>query len=400
MYKIVEVTNHNLLKKFVNFPLALYKDNPYYVPEFTSDELKALNPKKSVHLKDGSAECKCFLCFDDDKVVARACGIVSNLYNQKTNSKRIRLSRFDSIDDIEPARMVIEAVENWGKGMGMDTIHGPLDFNDLGREGMLVEGFDYISTYETQYNFPYYPKLLEQLGYQKEVDWLGYLVQIPSEPDTRNERISKAVQKRLKIHEVKIKSNRWLIKNYFNQIFDLIDETYGSLYGTTPITEAVRKSLLTQFRQILDKDFISLIADENDKLIGFGLGLPSIALAVQKSRGKLMPFGWIRILHALHNVNTIDFSLIGISKEYQDTGAIALIFNSILTNLCKRKVKIAETNVQLEDNVKSIKLFDIYSPKFKCRRRCYVKSLDNKPIKFHKAITTKKENKSNDKEEK
>jgi len=365
------------------------------VPEFISDEIKALNPKKSVHMVDGDAECKCFLCYDDDKIVARACGIISNLYNEKTNSKRIRLSRFDSIDSLEPARLVIEAVENWGKERGMDTIHGPLDFNDLGREGMLVDGFEYISTYETQYNLPYYQKLIEQLGYQKEVDWLGYLVQIPSEPDTRNEKISKAVQKRLKVHEVKIKSNRWLIKNYYDQIFDLIDETYGSLYGTTPITERVRKSLLGQFKQILDKDFISIIADENEKLVGFGLGLPSIALAVQKSKGRLFPTGWIRILHSLHNVNTVDFSLIGIAKEYQDTGAIALIFHSILSNLCKRKVKIAETNVQLEDNVKSIKLFDIYSPKFKCRRRCYVKSLNGEPIKFHKAITkqTKKETK-------
>ncbi len=386
MYKIVEVTNRNLLKKFVKFPLELYKDCPYYVPEFISDEMKALNPKKSVHMVDGSAECKCFLCFDDDKIVARACGIISNLYNEKMNSKRIRLSRFDCIDELEPARLVIEAVENWGKERGMDTIHGPLDFNDLGREGLLVDGFEYISTYETQYNFSYYPNLLEKLGYQKEVDWLGYLLQIPSEPDTRNERISKVVQKRLKIHEVKIKSNRWLIKNYYDQIFDLIDETYGSLYGTTPITENVRKSLLGQFKQILDKDFISIIADENEKLVGFGLGLPSIALAVQKCKGRLFPTGWIRILHSLRNVNTVDFSLIGIAKEYQDTGAISLIFNSILTNLCKRKVKIAETNVQLEDNFKSIKLFDIYSPKFKCRRRCYVKSLTGEPIKFHKAI--------------
>ncbi len=394
MYKVVEVTNQKLLKKFVNFPLALYKDSPYYVPEFTSDELKALNPKKSVHLIDGSAECKCFLCVDEnDNVVARACGIISNLYNEKTNSKRIRLSRFDSIDELEPAKLVVDAVENWGKERGMDTIHGPLDFNDLGREGMLVEGFDYISTYETQYNYAYYQKLIEKLGYTKEVDWLGYLVPVPTEPDTRNERISKAVQKRLKIHEVKIKSNKWLIKNYFDQIFDLIDETYDDLYGTTPFTENVRKSLLGQFKQILDKDFLCLIADENEKLVGFGLGLPSIAEAVQKSRGKLFPTGWIRVLHSLNHVNTVDFSLIGIAKEYQDTGAIALIFHSILSNLCKRKVKIAETNVQLEDNFKSIKLFDIYSPKFKCRRRCYVKSLTGEPIKYHRAIT-KKENKT------
>ena len=201
--------------------------------------------------------------------------------------------------------------------------------------------------------------------------------------------MSKLVAKRTKVHEVEIKSNKWLIKNYFDQIFDLIDETYSSLYGTIPVTENVRKSLLGQFKLILDKDFISLLADENEKLVGFALALPSIAQAVQKSKGKLFPIGWARVLHSLHHVNMIDLSLIGIKQEYRDTGIIALMYHSLLSNFCKRKVKIADTNVQLEDNIKSIRLMDIYSPKFKCRRRCYVKSLDGKPIKFHKAITKK-----------
>ena len=406
MYKIVEVTNRSLLKKFVNFPLTLYKDNPYYVPEFFSDEMKNLNPKKSVFMTDGTAMCKCFLCYKDEEIVARACGIISKLYNEKTNSKRIRLSRFDSIDDEEAAKLVITAVEDWGKSLGMDTIHGPLDFTDMGREGMLIEGFDYISTYETQYNFPYYKNLIEKLGYQKEVDWLGYLVQVPSTPDSRNQRMSELVKKRIKVHELEVKSTKWLIKNYYDQIFDLIDETYGSLYGTIPITENVRKNLLSQFKLILDKDFVSLLVDENEKLVGFGLALPSIAKAVQKCKGKLFPTGWARVLHSIHHVEMIDLSLIGIKKEYRDTGIIALMYHYLLNNFIKRKVKIADTNVQLEENIKSIRLMDIYSPKFKCRRRCYVKSLDGKPIKFHKAITKeheqkeKVEDKNENKEEK
>ena len=387
MYKIVEVNNHNLLKKFVNFPVTLYEENPYYVPELTGEEMKNLNPKKSVYLKTNLNQCKCFLCLKDDVVVARACGIISNVHNEKTNSKRIRLSRFDTIEDFEAAKMVIEAVENWGKSMGMDTIHGPLDFNDLGREGMLVEGFDHLSTFETQYNLPYYSQFLEKLGYQKEVDWLECLIPVPHEPDKRNERLAEIVKKRSKLHEVEIKSVNWLIKNYYDEIFDLIDETYGTLYGTIPFTPEIRKSLVSQFKLILDKDFVCLIADENGKLAGFGFALPNIARAVQRSKGRLFPLGWARILHSLNNVEVVDMALIGVLPQYQDTGATSIIFNSILKNMCKRKIKVAETNVQLEENFKSIKLFDPYNPKHKCRRRSYVKSLDGKEIKFHNAMT-------------
>ena len=390
MYKIVEVNNHNLLKKFVVFPIELYADCPYYVPDLVGDELKNLNPKKSVYLKDNLNEIKCFLCYKDDEIVARACGIISNAHNKKTGSKRVRLSRFDCTNDYEAAKLVLEAVENWGKSKGMDTIHGPLDFTDLGREGMLVEGFDHLSTFETQYNYPYYADFLQKLGYQKEVDWLECLIPVPHEPDKRNERLAEVVKKRSKLHEVEIKSIPWLVKNYYDEIFDIIDETYGKLYGTTPFNDEIRKSLISQFKLILDKDFVCLIADENEKLVGFGFALPSIARAVQKSKGRLFPLGWARILGSLNNVEVIDLALIGILPQYQDTGASAIILNSILKNLCRRKIKVAETNIQLEENFKSIKLFDNFNPKHKCRRRSFVKSLTGEQIKFLNAMTEAK----------
>ncbi len=387
MLKVVPVTTKKQLKQFVKFPLKLYKGHPFYVPALYSDELKILNPKTSIHMGE-DAECQCFLCYRDKEIVARACGIISHLYNEKNNEKRLRISRFDCIDDIEVAKAILEAVENWGRSKGMEIVHGPLGFNDLEREGLLIEGFDEICTFESTYTYPYYPKLFDALGYQKEVDWIEWQIKIPETCDDRNTRISEAVQKRLNIHEAEIKSVNQLIKDYYEQIFDLLDEAYGKLYGTVPITEKVRKGMISQFKLILNKDLISILVDENNKVVGFGLVFPSIAKAVNKTKGKLFPFGWIRLLHAIHHFETMDLALIAVSPELQDKGLTAIIFHNMLSRIVEKKmgIKIAETNLQLEENEKIQQLFKKYDHKQVRRRRCYVKSLTGEELHLAKSI--------------
>ena len=385
MYKVVPVTNKKLLRKFVNFPLKLYKKNPFYVPALYDDELKALDPNRSVHQGE-DATAQCFLCYKDGEIVARACGIISNLYNEKNNAKRIRISRFDTINDLEAARAVLTAVEDWGREKGMEIIHGPLGFNDLEREGMLVEGFDKMSTFETNYNYSYYHELIEKLGYIKEVDWLEFQINVPDHADERNARIANVVSRRLHIHELEIKSISWLVKNYYDQIFDLLDEAYGVLYGTIPFTQRVRDSLISQFKLVLNKDLISVLVDENDKVVGFGLVFPSIARGVQKAKGRLFPFGWMPVLNSIKKYDTVDFALIGVRRDLQDKGLTSIIFNNVLTRFGKLGVKMAETNPQLEENEKVQQLFTQYNPTQVRRRRSYVKSLTGKELALDKPI--------------
>lgn len=387
MLKIVPVTTKHQLRQFVEFPLKLYKGNPFYVPALFSDEMKNLNPKTSIHLGD-EAECQCFLCFKGKEIVARVCGIISHLYNEKNNEKRMRISRFDCINDYEVAKAILNAVETWGRSKGMEIVHGPLGFNDLDREGLLIEGFDQICTFESQYSYPYYPELLEKLGYKKEVDWIEWQIQIPEKSDERNARIAKAVQKRLDIHEVELKNINQLIKNYYDQIFDLLDDAYGKLYGTVPITQRVRTGLIAQFKLILNKNLVSVLVDKKNNVVGFGLVFPSIAKAVNQTKGKLFPFGWIKLLHAIHHFDTIDLALIAVSPEYQDKGLTAIIFNNMLSRMAEMKcgIKMAETNLQLEENEKIQQLFKNYEHEQVRRRRCYVKSLTGKELNLAKSI--------------
>ena len=385
MLKIVPVTNKKLLRKFVNFPLKLYKGNPYYVPALYDDELKALDPLRSVH-QGADATAQCFLCYRDNEIVGRACGIISHLYNEKNNARRVRISRFDCINDLEVARATLGAVEDWGREQGMEIVHGPLGFNDLEREGMLVDGFEMMPTFEANYNYPYYPELVEQLGYVKEVDWIEFQIPVPEKLDERNTRLAEAVSKRLDIHEVEIKSVSWLVKHYYDKIFDLLDDAYRVLYGTVPITMRVRKSLVNQFKLVLNKNLISVIVDKDDRVVGFGLVFPSIAKGVKKAKGRLFPFGWMPVLHSIHNYDVVDFALIAVRPELQDKGITSIIFHNMLQRFFNLGVKMAETNLQLEENEKVQQLFKQFNPEQVRRRRCYVKSLTGKELTLAKPI--------------
>ena len=389
MYKIIKVENKKQLKQFINFQVELYKDCPYFVPPLFGDELKALDPKKSAFIGE-DATAQCFLCVDENgKIVGRICGIISHLYNQKNNTKRVRFSRFDCIDNQEVANLLLSTVEEWGKENGMEVIHGPLGFNDMEREGLLIEGFDLMSTYNTQYFYPYFKPLLENYGYEKEVDWLEFRFRRTSSSDDRTSKLCSAVSKRLKITEAKLKSKNHLIKNYYNQVFDVLDEAYGDLYGTVPITQKMRDCLIGQFKLILNLDLISVLVDQNDRVVGFGLILPCISQSVHDCKGKLFPFGWVNVLKEIKRCDVVEMALIAVRKEYQNKGLTAIIFHNILERVATKypNLKYCETNLELEENYKIQQLFaEGFDTKQVRRRRCFYKSLTGQKVEPLKAI--------------
>lgn len=391
MYNIIPVKTKKQLKQFVQFQLDLYKGCEYFVPPFFGDELKALDPKKSVYQGE-DADCQCFLCVDENQnIVGRICAIISHQYNKKNNEKRMRISRFDSIEDFEVAKLLFETAENWGKERGMEVVHGPLGFNDLEREGLLIEGFDLLTTFNSQYYYPYYKVFFEKLGYAKEVDWLEFRFKLTSTCDDRTAKMCDLVSKRYNVRELEVKNINWLVKNYYDEIFDLLDEAYGSLYGTVPITKRVRDSLISQFKIVLNKDLISILVDENNKIVGVGIIFPSIAQSLHDCNGKLFPTGWTKILHELKNFDVIEMALIGVKKEYQDKGITAIIFHNIIGRIKQKysHIKYCETNLQLEDNYKVQQLFlKAFDTQQVRRRRCYYKSLNGKEVVLHKCIET------------
>ena len=236
---IKEVITKSDLKKWVDFPNKLYKDVPSYVPFLMPDEIGTFSKDKNPAYD--FCETKLFLAYKDNKIVGRISAILQKSSNEKWNQKRIRFTRFDSIDDQEVANALFKAVEDFAKEKQMDEVVGPLGFSDLEREGLLIEGFDYISTFEEQYNYPYYQRLIQNCGYTKEVDWIEHRLYYPKVESDRLAKYTDLIFKRFNLHYGEAKNTNEFIKKYAEQFFEIIDITYENLYGTVPFTKEMKK---------------------------------------------------------------------------------------------------------------------------------------------------------------
>lgn len=372
MFTIEEIKNKKQMKAFVDFANDLYKGVPQYVPPIYGDEVGLINPKKNPSILNCKA--RFWVCKDDKgEIVGRIGGILQPAYNENEGRKTIRFTRFDVIDNIEITKLLFNEIYKFAKEEGMEQIHGPLGFNDFEREGLVVEGFQYIVTSQNEYNFEYYKTHLEKLGFIKEADWLEYRILVPDGPDERYERISEVVMKRYNLHEATEGLNTAKVVNkYIDQIFDLLNDCYGKLHGYVPITEEVQKQLATSFKLAINKDFISLVCDENDNLVALGVALSSLSFSLQKCGGKLFPIGFIPMLKTLKKPKVLELAFIAVKEEYRKLGVNAVVMNKILKSAVKNNIPYAESNCVLENNLPMQAVWAKWDKVNHRRRRCYL----------------------------
>ncbi|MCQ2555887.1 MAG: hypothetical protein MJ149_00965 [Clostridia bacterium] len=375
MVEIKEVKTKKQIKEFLDFPLKLYKGNPYFVPPLYMDEKKLFDKN---YLYYDVCKAVYYNAYKDGKMVGRISGILQNASNKKWKQTRVRFTRFDSIDDQEVANALFDATEAWAKEHGMEEVVGPLGFSDLEREGLLIEGFDELATFEEQYNYPYYQTLIENYGFKKEVDWVERKLYAPKEPNDRLKRLSTLMMKRYKLHYGQAKNIKQFLKKYADDFFKILDETYVDIYGTVPFTEGMKKTMISNFNLLMDTRYVTVICDENEKVVCFGMCLPSIARAVQKSGGHLTLPAIIKILRSKHKPKVIDLALIGVLPEYAQKGISSALISNIMDMLTTGGVEYAETNLNLEDNLNIQNQWKAFDGVLHKRRRCYVKRIGEK----------------------
>ena len=376
MVIVKEVKTKKEIKQFVNFPLKLYKNNPYFVPALYADEIKALKHNTPYEQEIIS---KFFLAYKDNKVVGRIEGIIQKQYNELKNTKRIRFTRFDCIDDLEVAKKLFEVVFDFGKSQGMDTCCGPLGASDFEREGLLIEGFDQVSTFSEQYNYPYYQKLIESIGFKKEVDWVESKL-FPSIEDKKTyeklNKISSLLLKKYNLHiaSTNMSSYKYLDK-YCDGFFDCIDISYSKLYGTVPFKKETRRSIIRQFKMILNPKDLIILLDKDEKVVGVGLCFPFIGKAIAKSGGRLTLLTLLRLLKTIKNPKVIESALVCVLPQYLNTGINSIFLTKMLELLNSGKIDHFETNLNLEDNVAVRNQWKRFKSVEHKRRRSYLISL-------------------------
>ena len=371
MNKIIikEVKTKKDLKRFVRFPLELYKDNKNYIPALEADEKNMFNRENNPAYE--YCESIEILALRDDKVVGRLAGIINHKYNEKINAKHLRFTHFDVIDDFEVTKAMFEYIGKWGKEKGMTEFNGPIGFIDIDRQGMLIEGFDKIGMSITNYNFPYYVEHMEKLGLKKDVDWVEYLIHIPEKLDSRIEKVQSALLNRFGFKLLKFKNLKEIMP-YIYKAFDVYNEAFYALHGTVFLTKRQIDALIKQFAPAINFDYVPIIVDKDDNVVGFAILAPSIAKASRKAKGRMLPFGWYHLLKALNHNDTLEMYLVAIKPEYQGFGLNAILMHDVTKCAMKNGIKYAETGPELEENYKVRSQWDNYNADLIRKRRCFI----------------------------
>lgn len=363
------------LKRFIRFNYELYKENPYSVPDLYNDMLSTFDRNKNAAFEFCEAEY--FLAYKDDKLVGRIAAIINRRANEQWNQKTVRFGWIDFIDDVEVPRALLDTVEKWGKERGMTSIQGPLGFTDFDAEGMLIEGYEELSTMATIYNYPYYPRYMEQLGYEKEVDWVEYKIYVPEDIPEKHRRISEIIMKKYGLRIKKYTSSKKIAQEYGQAIFELMNEAYAPLYSYSALTQRQIDQYVKMYLPILNLQMVTLVVDADDKLVAVGISMASLSKALQQAKGKLFPFGWWYLLKALFikRPPILDLLLVAVKPEYQNKGVNALLFYDLIPIYRKLGFVYGESNPELELNDKVQAQWDYFETQQHKRRRAYKKQI-------------------------
>jgi GNAT superfamily N-acetyltransferase len=368
--EIRNVTSRKELKKFIWFQLELYKDNPYWCPPLIFDELNTLDKQKNPAFEYCEAEY--WLAYRDNKIVGRIAGIINNKANQRWNEKFVRFGWIDFIDYPEVSSRLIETVSEWGRSKGMTGIQGPLGFTDMDPEGMLIEGFEELSSMAAIYNFPYYPDHMARLGFIKGVDWIHFEIEVPPVIPEKVSRTSAIVREKYHLRTVQAKKAKDLIP-YIVKMLRMLNDAFDELYGYAAINDKQIEMYTKQYSGFLRPEFVSLVVDDKDDIIAFGVTMPDIAHALQKCKGRLFPFGFIHLYRALKKNDSIHMYLVGVRPDYQGKGALALVYSELHKVCLQRGIVKTTTHAQLENNLKAISIWKNYDYRIYLRRRCWEK---------------------------
>ncbi len=372
---VKEVTTDRQLRQFYKFQNRLYRKCRYYVPTLNSDQRHSLTDDPALKY----CKRKLFLAYDDrGKVVGRVQGIINPRYNEYYNLSRVRFGWFDFKEDPAIAQALIDAVEKWGKAEGMTEIHGPLAYNTLGRQGMLVEGFDKEPQVNCLYNYPYYVDYMQQMGFEKECDWIQYEMDATLGVPEKLGRIAKLLVEKYGLQVLKIrdvKRDPVLKEKLLSQFFEIYNESFKAVHNFIPLTEDEQKEMGNHYFKYLKEGLTCMVLDKDGNLAAFGVSMPSLSRAFKRARGKLFPIGWLFILLAFWRYKKVDLMLLGSAPEWHSKGLSAIFHTKLETSYYKMKIKTAISNPQIDTNIAAIKVWDSYKKEFYMRRRCWIRKI-------------------------
>lgn len=370
-YTVKEVSSRKELKVFHQFQNRLYRDCPVYVPSLDGDQRRTLTCSPALDY----CSQKLLLARDArGNVVGRCAAIINPRYNERYGTHRMRFGWMDYIDDVEVARALFDEAIAWGRSQGMTQIHGPMGYNTMYKQGMVVEGFDSMPQFNNLYNFDYYPRIVESLGFRKEADWVQYRFPADQGVPERLERMSRLLMERynLRLADMdEIRKDPDIVDKFFKQYNGAFEQVRNFIPFTQKEIEEEGGNYINQ----LSNDLSCIVMDGDDEVAAFGICVPHISPALRKAGGSLFPFGWYHILKARRNYDTVDLMMVGVAPKWEQKGLSSIFHAYLARRFQERGVRYGITNPQFEDNP-AVKVWDMYQGReLYIRRRCYIKDI-------------------------
>lgn len=376
---VVKVRSKKEMDDFIQFPYSIYKGCRQYVPELESDIRDLLDEKKNPAFS--FSHIQPFVAYRNEVPLGRIVGIINRKANERWQTRNVRFSLIEFIDDADVSTALIDAVVRWGQALGMDTIEGPMGITDFDKEGMLIEDYHLMGTMNTIYNYDYYPRHMEAMGFQKEVDWLQIRVAIPSEVPLRYARTAQYVREQMGLKVIKVTNKDITVGGYGRKVFDLLNIAYRPLFGFSELSQGQVDDFINKYLRLIDKQLLPIVVNDCGDVVGVAITMGCLSRAMQKARGRLWPFGWWHLLKAMkwHREDSAEMLLVAVHPDYQGMGVNALFFDDLIPIYNKYGFLWAETGPQLESNVRELSQWKALKPEFVKRRRCYKKMInDNK----------------------
>ena len=372
---VVKISCKREMDDFIQLPYFIYEDCPQYVPDLESDIRDLFDRHKNPAYE--FSEIQPFVAYRHEIAVGRIVGIINHKANEKWQKRNVRFSMIEFIDDLNVSKALIEAVSQWGRSQGMYRIQGPMGITDFDKEGMLVEDFHLTGSMNTVYNPDYYPRHMEALGLEKEVDWVQVRVNIPKEVPARYARTARYAREQLGLRVIKLTNEDIYYHGYGQKIFDLLNEAYKLIFGFSELSPAQMYVFLDKYIRMIDKQLIPVVVNDKHQVVGVAVTMGSLSQAMRKAKGRLWPFGWWPLLKTLkwHPEDNAEMLLVAVRPDYQGLGVNALFFDDLIPIYNKYGFRWAETGPQLEDNERELTQWIPLNPEYVKRRRCYTKKI-------------------------
>ena len=372
MITIKEAITKSEITDYIKFPFKLYKNNKYWVPSIITDEFETFDKIKNPAFEN--AEAYFYLAYKNNEIVGRIAAIIN--WNEVKNQQKskTRFGWFDVIDDIEVTKALLEKVYELGRKNNLDHVEGPMGFSNLDKVGVLTEGFDEIGTMVTWYNHSYYARHFEQLGFIIEKEYIESKFPFKNIKPEFFEKANDLVKKRYQLTPLNFKTTKEVMP-HVDKMFDLLNKSYASLSSFVAVTDTQKEYFKKKYISFINPEFIKFVEDKDHNIVAFSIMMPDFAEALQKSKGKLFPFGFLHFLKAKKQNKNVLFYLIGVLPEYQNKAVTAILFKECYETCIKNGIVNCFRTPELANNLAVQNLWKHFDPVVHKRRCTFIKSL-------------------------